>query len=197
MIRGDKTIVRVQDCQFQNNSVAAIEVETSTRVMVHGCTMRGNGCGVRLHDSATGVTVTRTTFACNKGPAICAKYTTPASFATLSITENKGMDARPIVLQAKVKHTLRDNVITPAADSVAIERISPDVTPSIQRAIDANRCTYYETGPYFVVQPKFQCLTCHKSNYTYCIVCAKGCHAGHDVVVTGEGAIYCDCKCSH
>ena len=56
-------------------------------------------------------------------------------------------------------------------------------------------CTYIATGKTYIKQKCYQCRTCQISGDNgFCEICAKTCHAGHDVYyVPGVELSFCDC----
>ena len=58
-------------------------------------------------------------------------------------------------------------------------------------------CTHSDTGQQCVKQDWFHCLTCGIIDQNVvCAVCAKKCHAGHDVVFANRGRADCECGAS-
>jgi len=69
------------------------------------------------------------------------------------------------------------------------------INPLVEQAIANNVCTYSCTGPQYAVQEWFQCFTCNLAgNQGCCSVCARICHAGHQVVgPLNSNGFFCDC----
>jgi hypothetical protein len=69
-------------------------------------------------------------------------------------------------------------------------------------ADEANVCTLAFTGPNFVEQDIYHCNSCGLNGRAgTCVVCARTCHAGHDVTFFARSSFYCDCamdpRCGH
>jgi hypothetical protein len=69
-------------------------------------------------------------------------------------------------------------------------------------ADEANVCSFVFTGPNFVEQEIMHCNTCGLNGRAgTCVVCARTCHAGHDVTYYARSSFYCDCamdpRCGH
>lgn len=59
-------------------------------------------------------------------------------------------------------------------------------------------CTFRGTGPYWVRQQWYKCLTCAEAGRAdngagLCAVCARCCHVGHELVEQELSPFYCDC----
>lgn len=55
-------------------------------------------------------------------------------------------------------------------------------------------CTFHRTGTNYEMQHWYYCYTCKLvANKGTCNVCAKKCHAGHQVVYSRKGNFFCDC----
>lgn len=59
---------------------------------------------------------------------------------------------------------------------------------------DNSKCTFIYSSIKMINQKLFTCKTCHlKESECICEVCARKCHAGHDVHFIGLKDGYCDC----
>lgn len=63
--------------------------------------------------------------------------------------------------------------------------------------LDQSTCTYTSTGSQFVEQHWYFCYTCGLTGSEgVCAVCARVCHAGHDVSYSRLSRFFCDCGAS-
>lgn len=60
--------------------------------------------------------------------------------------------------------------------------------------LDNRLCTYAQTQKEFTNQHWYHCHTCRMvDSVGVCAICAKVCHAGHDVTYSKHGSFFCDC----
>ena len=87
------------------------------------------------------------------------------------------------------------NVIINFYDPNEVPNDESNSHPSIQNtAVDDDECTFIHTGTRMVNQLLFTCKTCYlKQGDCICEVCARKCHAGHNVRFIGYDKGYCDC----
>ena len=60
--------------------------------------------------------------------------------------------------------------------------------------LDNRLCTFTQTQKEFMNQHWYHCHTCRMvEGVGVCAICAKVCHAGHDVTYSKHGSFFCDC----
>jgi hypothetical protein len=88
----------------------------------------------------------------------------------------------------------RENVVEENRREEVKVRIMEMGKSLAQMADDENVCSFILTGPHFVHQGIWHCKTCKLDNRMgVCGICARTCHAGHDVELKYEADFYCDC----
>ena len=61
-------------------------------------------------------------------------------------------------------------------------------------SLDNRLCTFTQTQKEFMNQHWYHCHTCRMvDGVGVCAICAKVCHAGHDVTYSKHGSFFCDC----
>lgn len=69
-----------------------------------------------------------------------------------------------------------------------------ELTPCFDVTNIPYSCTLSQTKDNFFLQHNYRCLTCHqKTGEAVCAVCARICHAGHQLQDNGITPFYCDC----
>lgn len=81
------------------------------------------------------------------------------------------------------------NVIIKFYDPFQAQENESDFNPN-----DDDQCTFIYTGEKMINQKIYTCNTCHmKDGECICEVCARKCHANHNVSLIGFNEGFCDC----
>jgi hypothetical protein len=117
--------------------------------------------------------------------------------ADVTIQNNKGESAASIVASAAVRNpriadALEAYTDTGSTRAGAIGAANP--LQAVRQAIQNELCTFTGTGPEFVKQKWWQCMSCSTpaAPYGVCESC-QACHKGHQMRPMGIQKFYCDC----
>ncbi|KAK9823520.1 hypothetical protein WJX72_003359 [[Myrmecia] bisecta] len=136
--------------------------------------------------------------------ALLARSSASLAKSNVSLAETNSLLGRSCVTLAKKNALLVDQVASLKRQLDAVDMGSILDLPGGKRAalltslaVEPTVCTYINAGPNdYVKQDWYFCRTCGQDgqdNKGFCTVCAKHCHAGHDIVHRARSPCYCDC----
>ncbi len=81
-----------------------------------------------------------------------------------------------------------------SSDPKAKSKSKPKPKPPKKSSRDSDLCTFTTTGDQFVEQYWYFCYTCGLTGTEgVCTVCARRCHAGHEIAYSRHSRFFCDC----